>query len=122
MKKSTSLDRMNKRYQALCSRLVQPGPILQGSVSERIIKGKEGQKQKPGKTYGPYYQWTFKESGKTVTVNLTRQQAQKCRKAISNNKKLEETLKEMRVLSRKILEAKTKGVNKRKLQNKRRKA
>ncbi len=105
---------MKKRYQDLCEKLADPGMILQGSVSERVIKGKEGQKQKPGKTYGPYYQWTFKDAGKTVTVNLTREQARKCKQAMANNKKLEQTIKEMRILSREILDAETKGVKKRK--------
>ena len=72
--------------------------------------------QAPGreKTYGPYYQWTFKRTGKTVTVNLTASQAKTYQRAIDNHRKMEKTLEEMRTLSLEILEAKTQGVRKRK--------
>jgi len=106
--------RMKKRHQSLAKKLAGAGPILQGSISERVIKGQKGAKQKEGETYGPYYQWTFKEDGKTRTVNLTRQQAKVYQKAIDENKKIASILGEMRELSRKILEAETKGVERRK--------
>jgi hypothetical protein len=38
--------------------------------------------------HGPYYIWTRKEKGKTVTKTLTLLQAKKCRQAIKNMKKL----------------------------------
>lgn len=38
--------------------------------------------------HGPYYIWTRKENGKTVTKSLSVSQAQFCKKAISNMKKL----------------------------------
>ena len=106
--------RLTKRYQSLANKLAGAGPILQGSISERVIKGQKGAKQKEGQTYGPYYQWTFKEDGKTRTVNLTSQQAKVYQKAIDENKKTALILGEMRALSRKILEAETKGVKTRK--------
>ena len=106
--------RLKKRYQSLAAKLAGAGPILQGSISERVIKGKRGKKQKEGQTYGPYYQWTFIADGKTKTVNLTRQQAKTYQKAIEENKKIARILGEMRDLSKKILEAETKGVKKRK--------
>jgi uncharacterized iron-regulated protein len=114
MKKEKSEKKLRERYEKLASKIAEAGPILQGSISERVIRGEKDQKQKPGKIYGPYYQWTFKQEGKTVTVNLSREQAKAYRKAIRNNKKLNETLKEMRALSRKILDAETAGVTKRK--------
>jgi len=106
--------RLKKRYQALAKKIAAAGPILQGSISERVIKGKGGKKQKEGETYGPYYQWTFKEDGKTRTVNLSKQQAKVYQKAIDENKKIARVLGEMRELSKKILEAQTKGVKRRK--------
>jgi hypothetical protein len=66
------------------------------------------------KSFGPYYQWTFKEAGKTVTVNLTAEQAESFGQAIARHRMLEETIAEMRALSRKILEATTPGVKRRK--------
>ena len=106
--------RLNKRYQSLAKKLAAAGPILQGSISERVIKGAKGKKQKEGQTYGPYYQWTTKEDGKTRTVNLTKQQAKVYQKAIDENKKIARILGEMRELSKKKLEMETEGVKRRK--------
>ena len=114
MEKVKSKEKMKKRYQALAAKLSRTGPILKGTITERTVKGDENKKQKPGKIYGPYYQWTFKQEGKTVTVNLTKEQAKTYKKAIERNRKIEEILKEMRELSRKILETEIKGVEKRK--------
>jgi len=38
--------------------------------------------------HGPYYIWTRKESGKTITKSLSAQQSLFCKKAINNMKKL----------------------------------
>jgi hypothetical protein len=65
------------------------------------------------KTIGPYYQWTFKRSAKTVTVNLSASQRKPFQKAIDTNQSLEALLTQMRELSRKILDATTQGVQRR---------
>ena len=72
--------------------------------------------QKPGKQkkYGPYYQWTRKRRGKTVTVNLTASQAKVYQRAIDNHRKMEKIMQEMRALSLQICENSTEGVKKRK--------
>ena len=66
------------------------------------------------KVYGPYHQWTWKQEGKTVTVNLSASQARVFQRAIDNHRKLAALVGEMRTLSRQILEATTVGVKKRK--------
>lgn len=99
-------ERMERRYRKLAAKLAGIGPILQGTITERCIEKGES-------IYGPYYQWTFKREGKTVTVNLSHSRAELFQKALDNNRELEETLKEMRELSRLIGEAKTEGVKKR---------
>lgn len=114
MKQDKSIERLKRRYQSLAGKLAKTGPILQGTITERTVKGDKDKKQKPQKAYGPYYQWTFKREGRTVTVNLTKEQARLYQKAIDQNRKVEEILKEMRDLSEKILEAQTQGVKKRK--------
>lgn len=83
---------------------------MQGTISERTIAASEGKT----KSYGPYYQWTRKVRAKTVTVNLSSSQIRKFQAAINNNKKLEQTVQDMRVLAQKICEATTIGVKKRK--------
>lgn len=114
MKQDKSIERIERRYQSLADKLAKTGPILQGTITERTVKGDKDKKQKPGESYGPYYQWTFKRVGKTVTVNLTKEQARLYQKAIDQNRKVEEILKEMKELSEEILEARTQGVKKRK--------
>lgn len=105
---------MKKRYAALTARLAKLGPVLQGTITERTILREDPQQPGNHKNYGPYYQWTFKRHGKTVTVNLAPTQAVTYQKAIENHRKMEEILTEIRELSLSILEATTKGVEKRK--------
>ena len=111
MEQKNDITGLKKRYALLAARLARTGPLLQGTITERFIE-----KKKDGCTFstGPYYQWTFKRQGKTVTVNLSPVQVRKFQKAIDNNRTAEEILREMRELSREILEATTKNVIRRK--------
>lgn len=104
---------LQKRYKRLTARLATIGPIVQGSIAERTITKEDPRNPDQPKTIGPYYQWTFKRSAKTVTVNLSAAQVKVFQKAIDNNRKLESVLTQMRDLSRQIIEATTKGVQKR---------
>jgi hypothetical protein len=103
-----------RRYDRLKARLGKAGFILQGTITERTIVGEDPETPGKKKTYGPYYQWTWKHKGKTKTVNLTASQAKTYQKAIQNHRMAEETLGEMREISLKICEATTEGVGKRK--------
>ena len=114
MQKKLSLKQLENRYRRLAASLMEIGFILQGTITERIIHREGSQQGKRKTTYGPYYQWTFKESGKTRTVNLSQEQVPLFQEAIDNNRRLIQTLQEMRRLSREILEASTKGVKRRK--------
>ena len=111
MKEKNDIAKLKKRYARLVARLAKTGPILKGTITERFItKQQDGHRH----SIGPYYQWTFKRHGKTVTVNLSASQSKRFQKAIDNGKVIEEILKEMREVSRQILEATTKGVTRRK--------
>jgi len=114
MKNEKSVDGLKRRYQRLTARVAKLGPVLQGTITERTIVRDDPANPKKHKTYGPYYQWTWKRGGKTVTVNLSASQARAYQRAIDNHRKLEHTLQEMRELSLAILEQTTKGVKKRK--------
>ena len=52
---------------------------------------------------GPCYQWTRKVRGKTLSVALSREQYEWLRAAIANWRQAQQTLKEMRRLSRQVL-------------------
>lgn len=106
--------RMEKRYDRLAAKLADLGPILQGTITERTIVRPDPKQQGQERIYGPYYQWTWKRDGKTVTINLSASQAKVYQKAINNHRKLEEIIQEMRRLSLAILEETTEGVTRRK--------
>lgn len=116
MKKNQPVDELNRRYRRLARTLAAPGRLLQGTITAREMLRPDPQAPDRKKTYGPYYQWTFKQKGKTTTVNLTSTQAKLYQKAINNHRRLEKTIQEMRTLSRQIYEQTTTGVKKRKRQ------
>ena len=60
-----------KRYKKLASRLAATGSIIQGTITKRVITARPKERGVAPRSFGPYYQWTFKSAGKTVTVNLT---------------------------------------------------
>lgn len=65
--------------------------ILTGSIITKYSPcGKSGCHCVDGKKnwHGPYYIWTRKENGKTVTQSLSKSQVKFCKKAITNMRKL----------------------------------
>jgi len=92
VKKSQTPETLQATYARLREQLAQTGWISQGYVQDRG----------PG-AGGPCYQWTRKVKGKTVSVALSQEQYQWLKEAIENWKKLQETLKEMQLLSRQVL-------------------
>lgn len=114
MKKDQNAEKMKRRYARLSARVGKLGPVLQGTITERVIERADPKKPGKKKSYGPYFQWTFKKDGRTATVNLSESQAKTYQRAIDRHRKLEEITQEMRDLSLEILEATTKGVAKRK--------
>jgi hypothetical protein len=109
----SSTERLRRRFRRLAARLGKTGWILLGTIHERRIRA-PAQTGRRSKTYGPYYQWTFKRDGRTLTVNLSASQLDAFRKAIRLERIVEKLLDEMRSLSRQFLEATTVGVPKRK--------
>jgi hypothetical protein len=114
MESKKDVQKLRKRYERLTAQLARLGPIVQGTITERTITKPDPENPNRAKTIGPYYQWTFKRSAKTVTVNLSAAQAKAFQRAIDNNRKLEGILQEMRTVSRALLEATTQGVKRRK--------
>ncbi len=109
----SSAQRLRRRFERLAAGLGKSGWILLGTIHERRIP-KPDNTAETADTYGPYYQWTFRQKGRTVTVNLSASQARAFRRAIQRQRKLEAILAQMRALSRQYLEATTQGVPKRK--------
>jgi hypothetical protein len=87
-----SLGHWEREYARLRSHLQKVGWISEGYVQNRG----------PG-AGGPCYQWTRKVKGKTVSVALSREQFEWLQGAIQNWKEMQQTLKAMKQLSRKVL-------------------
>ena len=83
------------------------GYILQGSVVRRHLTRTD---RVGKKRYGPYYLWTRKVAGKTVTLALSKEQAALIGEAIDRNRILDTQLASIRALSEKIIRAITPGV------------
>ncbi len=81
-----------KAYERLRAPLGKIGWISDGYVQDRG----------PG-AGGPCYQWTRKVRGKTVSVALSREQFEWLQSAIENWREVQQTLRQMQQLSRKVL-------------------
>ena len=89
---------LRRRYESLAQALRQLPWVCQGSVMH---------------TPPHAYRWTRKVNKKTVTVSLSKDQANLIMEAIANHRKLETMLKEMRELSETALLGSAAGVVKR---------
>jgi hypothetical protein len=82
---------LDKEYRRLASHLGEVGYIAQGSVFERR------------KGPGSRYQWTWKNKDqKTESLTLTQEQYYWLREAMTNERKVKQTLKKMRQISEQI--------------------
>jgi hypothetical protein len=101
---SSSMKALDRQYDRLRQRLARIGYISQGSVLQRSVatSGRSG------------YQWTRKVAQKTITVSLSQDQFAAMRQAVSNERKLWKTVKQMESLSRQIIFASTSDTQRRK--------
>jgi hypothetical protein len=99
------IKRLRTRYRALQDQLRDIGFIALGGVIERYTAcGNPGCRchaQPPAK-HGPYFQYSRKLHGKTLTRRLTAEQAQRYREWITNRRTLDQVIDQMDQLSRQI--------------------
>jgi hypothetical protein len=86
------LNQWQAHYERLKARLGRVGWISEGYAQDRG----------PG-AGGPCYQWTRKVKGKTVSVALSKEQFEWLQSAINNWREMQQTIKEMQRLSRRVL-------------------
>jgi hypothetical protein len=86
------LSEIKTEYARLRARLARVGWISQGYAQDR---GRGAG--------GPCYQWTRKVKAKTVSVALSQEQYHALQQAIENWRELQETLRRMQALSRKVI-------------------
>lgn len=100
--KQKRLLQFQQQYKQLAQEVAQVGYVLQGSLTKRSMRcGKKNCacQQDPQARHGPYYQWSWKDRGRTASVYLTAEQAELCQQWIDNSRELERRLKRMRDLS-----------------------
>jgi len=103
--KQRRLLRYEEEYRQLKKELQQVGHVLQGSVTKRWVEcGRASCRchDGPQSRHGPYYQWSWKHQGKTVSRYLNAEQADLCKQWIANHRELEKIVQRMRNLSVRI--------------------
>jgi hypothetical protein len=98
----TELARLQRRYRALLAQVRDLGFIATGSLIERYTTcTKAGCRchADPPQPHGPYQQYTRKVAGKTVTIRLTPEQAERYREQITNRRRLDELIAAMEDVS-----------------------
>ena len=112
MPRAKNLDRLaeyERRYQELAAQLATIGLIYSGSVTRRYTHcGTPGCKchADPPQPHGPYYQWTAKDNGKTITRRLNPTEAELYQEWIDNDRQLRRILQQMRQIAVKAAELK----------------
>ncbi|MGO9754012.1 MAG: DUF6788 family protein [Solirubrobacteraceae bacterium] len=99
------------RYHELAAQLATIGLIHSGSLTRRYTRcGTPGCKchADPPQPHGPYYQWTAKVNGKTVTRQLNETEAGLYQEWIANDRQLRHVIAQMREVAAKATELKLK--------------
>jgi hypothetical protein len=103
---SVAMDAYAKRFQELKADLTQIEYFAKGTVLARMVRCGKPQcacAKEPSKRHGPYYEWTYKAGGKTVTVRLSPETAKFFQSAVRQYRKLKTILNRLEKLSRQVL-------------------
>jgi hypothetical protein len=93
-----------RRYRELAGRLAEIGLIASGSITKRSTRCATPGchcHADPPQLHGPYFQWTAKVNGKTVTRRLSADEAQIYEEWIDNDRQLRAVIAEMREIAAK---------------------
>ena len=89
-------------YEALKRLLLELGYARPGSLVRRLMPcGKTGCRclEDPPSLHGPYYQWSRKVRGKTITRRLDAEQARRCREWTTNHRRLRTLVRRLEALA-----------------------
>lgn len=101
------LARYENRYRELAAQLADIGMISAGSLTRRYTRcTSPGCKCRadPPQPHGPYWQWTRKIDGKTVTRRLTTAEAKLYQEWIANDRRMRRIIEQMRTTASKAAE------------------
>jgi hypothetical protein len=96
------LARLRARFEQRAQDLARSGFLLKGSVLKtrrRCGSAGCGCQSDRAKWHGPYWQWTSKVGGKTVTRALSEEQVARYKEGMENAKRFEEIVAELYALS-----------------------
>ena len=90
----TSMNKLEIQRQRILEELADLGEMRRGSISEQFVEttGRDGAK----KRRGPYFVYTYKEKGKTISRRLTNpEQVALCQKQIQAFRRFQELTAEL---------------------------
>jgi hypothetical protein len=96
-----------RRYRELAAELADIGYITAGSITRRHTRcGNQNCRchADPPQRHGPYWQWTAKVDGKTVTRRLTDSEAELYQRWIDNDRQLRAVISQMRQVAAEAVE------------------
>jgi hypothetical protein len=104
--RAVALRAQAQRFRQARRELLQLEYFSKGTVLKRMMKCGRPQcacHHDPAKRHGPYFEWTYKASGKTVNVKLTAESAPLYKAATKQQRKLKAILARLERLSRTAL-------------------
>jgi hypothetical protein len=105
-KKAGAIRKHEASYREQCRSLAEVGFIWPGTVqSKKLACGKASCAchRDPEARHGPYWYWTSKKAGKTVSCMLTKEEAKILVPWVKNRQKVDATLRRMRQISMQTL-------------------
>lgn len=93
-----------RRYRELAAQVAEIGFVMGGSLTQRRTRCGTSTCRchaDPPQLHGPYWQWTTKVAGKTVTRRLSDDEAALYQEWIANNRQLRDLSRQMRALAAK---------------------
>jgi len=97
-----SLDKYVQEFEDCRKELGSIGFILTGSITKHYTKCQSPScrcMKDPEYRHGPYYNWTRKVKGKTVTIRLSPEEADILKEWIENKKEFYEIIKRMEMIT-----------------------
>lgn len=97
----SSLRRLEDRHHALLAEVADLGLVLRGSIARRLTRCGNAACRchaTPPVLHGPYYIWTRKVAGTTVTAQLKPEYAARCKDWSRNMRKLDRTVRQLQAI------------------------
>lgn len=102
----TQIEADAKRFEELKADLARIGYFSKGTLQARMVKCGKSKCPcgvDPKRRHGPYFEWTYKAQGKTISVRLTARTAPLFQAASTQYRKLKSTLARLEKLSRQAI-------------------